>query len=72
MLGYFFNPNAGFSLLDNFIGLFFNQVLGYFFNPNAGLSLSPVKLFNNADAAAESTGFLSPQEGAVLSTTEPI
>ncbi len=59
MLGYFFNPNAGFSLLGHF-----NAGLFSFYRP-AGLTLSPVKLLNNA--AAGSTGFLSPQERAVLS-----
>ncbi len=55
ILGHLFNPDAGFSLLGHFIGLFcniFTQVLGsfsvtklldYFFYPNAELSLSPIK-----------------------------
>ncbi len=53
-----------------FIGLFLiflPRCWVIFFYLTAGLSLSPVKLLNNA--AAESTGFLSPQERAVLRAT---
>ncbi len=42
MLGYFFNPNAGFSMLGHFIGLFLIFYPGdglFLFNPNAGFSL---------------------------------
>ncbi len=60
-IGLFFYPSAGFSLLGHFIGLFFFLYL------TTGLSLSPVKLLK---AAAVSTGFLSPQETAVLSATD--
>ncbi len=57
----FFNPNAGFSLLGYFKA-------GLFFLPNRCVEI----VSGETCAATESTGFLSPQERAVLRTAADV